>query len=529
VRRSQDIPEGGAKAVCLVQPVRDEQRAPLLHGCVKKMADGILDLISPETSYQVVTRNMPEYPPPKTPLSRELLFLGPDENIVPSDIDLLVERATKRGYTMPSAFISSKPRAGINHKEYGVTSEGVAVFLHEALGAIGISPTEQSWSVKLTGGPDGDVCGNMLRILYRDYGDNVRVVGLADGTASAEDPNGIPMKELMRMVDASLPLNELDASTLSPQGKLIPADTAEGIAARNSLHNRVVADAFVPAGGRPATMNDANWRDFLTADGTPSAKVVVEGANLFLTPEARLNLFETCGLPVVKDSSANKCGVICSSLEIVSSMVCTADEFVSFKTDYVEQVITRLRELARLEAALLFREFARDNSVPLPALSERISTAILRVDYTLSSLLDTFSAEQQQRLWPLVSAQLPAAFAAAGFSKRLPQKLPWEYQSSSITAGLASRLVYREGLAFVEGLPEASLAKFALSYLQQEHRVRALADAVKASGQPYAADVESLLLRGGVRVAAESAATKPNEALSDATVVNVILPSLSDL
>ena len=146
---------------------------------------------------------MPQYSPPKTPLSRELLFLGPDENIVPSDIDWLVERATRRGYTMPSAFISSKPRAGINHKvsarrrlwrdhstlallllllhhhhlllllpplplargrsrrhdtaaaasaaagaqEYGVTSEGVAVFLHEALGAIGISPTEQSWSV----------------------------------------------------------------------------------------------------------------------------------------------------------------------------------------------------------------------------------------------------------------------------------------------------------------------------------------------------------------------------------------------
>ena len=101
-------------------------------------------------------------------------------------------------------------------------------------------------------------------------------------------------RQLMRMVDASLPLNQLDASTLSPEGKLIPADTAEGIAARNSLHNRVVADAFVPAGGRPATMNDANWRDFLTADGTPSAKVVVEGANLFLTPEVRPRLSEPC-------------------------------------------------------------------------------------------------------------------------------------------------------------------------------------------------------------------------------------------
>jgi hypothetical protein len=41
---------------------------------------------------------------------------------------------------------------------YGVTSEGVAVFLGEALRAIGIRPTAEPWSIKLTGGPDGDVC-----------------------------------------------------------------------------------------------------------------------------------------------------------------------------------------------------------------------------------------------------------------------------------------------------------------------------------------------------------------------------------
>lgn len=82
---------------------------------------------------------------------------------------------------MPSAFISSKPTAGINHKEFGVTSEGVAVFLDEGLRAIGIDPDKQAFSIKLTGGPDGDVAGNMLKILAREYGERVRVVGLADG------------------------------------------------------------------------------------------------------------------------------------------------------------------------------------------------------------------------------------------------------------------------------------------------------------------------------------------------------------
>ena len=43
----------------------------------------------------------------------------------------------------------------------------------EALRAIGLRPTEEPWTVKLTGGPDGDVAGNMINILHRDYGNTV--------------------------------------------------------------------------------------------------------------------------------------------------------------------------------------------------------------------------------------------------------------------------------------------------------------------------------------------------------------------
>ena len=38
------------------------------------------------------------------------------------------------------------------------------------------------------------------------------------------------------------------------------------------MHNRVVADAFVPAGGRPATIHGGNWEEFLLAgSATPSS------------------------------------------------------------------------------------------------------------------------------------------------------------------------------------------------------------------------------------------------------------------
>ncbi len=40
----------------------------------------------------------------------------------------------------------------------------------------------------MTGGPDGDVAGNELKILHREFGENARVVAIADGYGAAHDP-----------------------------------------------------------------------------------------------------------------------------------------------------------------------------------------------------------------------------------------------------------------------------------------------------------------------------------------------------
>jgi glutamate dehydrogenase len=45
---------------------------------------------------------------------------------------------------------------------------------------------------------------------------------------------------------------------------------------RNTLHMRVKADAFVPAGGRPNTINESNWNQFIGPDGKPSSPLIVE-------------------------------------------------------------------------------------------------------------------------------------------------------------------------------------------------------------------------------------------------------------
>ena len=89
---------------------------------------------------------------------------------------------------------------------------------------------------------------------------------------------------------------------------------------RNTMHTRVKSDAFVPAGGRPNTINISNYKAFLDDEGVPCSPLIVEGANLFVTPMARRALFDEGGVLIVKDSSANKCGVITSSYVVFSNV-----------------------------------------------------------------------------------------------------------------------------------------------------------------------------------------------------------------
>ncbi len=106
-----------------------------------------------------------------------------------------------------------------------------------------------------------------------------------------------------------------------------------------------------------------------------------------------------------------------------------------------------------------------------------MSLAILRVTDAAAEALETLPLERKARLWPLMREHLPKPLFS-GYSTRLAERLPWEYQKSLIAASLASRLVYREGLAWAEALPDAVLPAVCLEYLRQEQRVRKMAEEV---------------------------------------------------
>lgn len=493
--KNKDIPEGGSKAVVLVDTGRATAagRSHVMRKSVKAFTDAVLDLIvdTPQTRENVI-----DYLG-----KQELLYFGPDEQVIPDDINWIVQRAAQRSYPIPASFMSSKPEAGINHKVYGVTSEGVFVFLDVALRNTGIDPRKDGFSVKLTGGPDGDVAGNMLKILNREYGEKVRVVGVADGTGCAEDPDGLRHDELLRLVEESRPIADFRFNRLGSRGVVHKVDTEEGMRARNSMHARVKADAFVPAGGRPNTVNKNNWRDFLDSAGKPSSPLIVEGANLFITQEARDLLHSEAGVMIVKDSSANKCGVICSSYEIMSAMLMDGSEFRDNKEAIVADVLERLRAIARQEAELLFREFHHYPGA-LPWFSERISNAINRLtDATLRALDGVPPPDYEELLLPLVRRHLPAALAELAFD-RIKERMPAQYLRNAMASCLASHIVYTEGVPFIESQPEDRLSGMAFEYIRSERQVEALAAAVAADPSLDAAQRErvvELLRRGGVR------------------------------
>jgi len=306
----------------------------------------------------------------------------------------------------------------------------------------------------------------MIKILRRDYGSNAKIVGMSDHSASVENPNGLDLEELYRLHVEDLALNEYNPDKLNDGGELHCVSTADGTQKRNSMHNRLQADVFVPAGGRPNTINLMNWKHFLTECGEPSSKLIVEAANIFITPEARKRLGES-GVMIVKDSSANKAGVCCSSYEIVASMLMNKEEFMDVKDELVDDVLVRLREIARQEAKLLFREAQMNPNVQMPDVAVNISKSITRVsDFFLKVLDENYDILDDDSKYRLVVESLPAKLVEVA-GQRLVCDLPEPYVKAMIAASLASKMVYAEGVDYVDSLSEGVLSDAACSYIRQ--------------------------------------------------------------
>jgi glutamate dehydrogenase len=465
--KNKDIYEGGSK-MALVLDASDLEQAggeaencrlyKLQYGVANAFLDIFITKDGRTTDHRVVDFYGDDEP----------IEIGPDENMHDGMIEAIAALSKKRGYILGVGIMSSK-RFGINHKEYGVTSTGVVTFADITMAEeTGIDINRDSFSMKMTGGPNGDVAGNCLRImLERCPAMQVRLV--LDGTAALYDPGGISRDELRRIV-LTHDLDAFDPENLGLGGFIVyrtgrrqeglkeshrkVSRTDAGLVEEwididdfnyeyNSLVFTVKADLFIPAGGRPETIDSQNWRSFLSPEGIPSARVIVEGANSYITPEARIQL-QKAGVTIMRDSSANKCGVISSSYEIIANLLLTEREFMEHKERYVVDVLAILEKRAADEARLILRR--RKESGGAQLYSEISETISQNINSLYSRLFEFFAARPelclQHPFRQTVIRHLPRMLQEAPAFRQRIRKLPQKYLCAILAAEIGSSLVY---------------------------------------------------------------------------------------
>jgi len=447
-RKNKDIPEGGSKGVILLD-VHHQDKARV---AFEKYIDSIMDLLLPPTS-----------PGIKDPIvdlhgKQEILFMGPDENTADL-VDWATEHARARGAPWWKSFFTGKsPKlGGIPHDRYGMTTLSVREYVLGIYRKLGLDETKIR---KLqTGGPDGDLGSNEILLGKESY------TAIVDGSGVLVDPNGLDRDELVQLAKSRSMISKYDTTKLSPAGyrvlveenniKLPSGETVNnGTTFRNTFHLREgeTYDLFVPCGGRPESI-DLSTAAKLIVNGKSTVKFLVEGANLFVTQDAKLRL-EKAGCIIYKDASANKGGVTSSSLEVLASLsfddasflqnMCVGDDGTvpEFYQSYVRQVQDTIRNNARLEFEAIWREH-EDTGVSRSMLSDRLSTAITRLDEELqgTELWDNVALRKS-----VLSDALPSLLLDKVGLDKILERVPENYLRAIFGSYLSSRFIYEKGI-----------------------------------------------------------------------------------
>ncbi|KAK9381265.1 Glutamate/Leucine/Phenylalanine/Valine dehydrogenase-domain-containing protein [Kockiozyma suomiensis] len=447
-RKNKDIPEGGSKGVILL----DYEHQDKATVAFQKYIDAVLDLLLPGDVPGVKNKIVDLYK------KEEIIFMGPDENTA-GLVDWATMHARERKAPWWKSFFTGKSPelGGIPHDEYGMTSLSVREYVTGIYRKLGI---DESQVRKLqTGGPDGDLGSNEILLSNEKY------IAVIDGSGVLHDTNGIHREELLRLAKERKMISDFDVSKLSAEGYRVLVDEKDvtlpsgevvenGTTFRNLFHLRSGAldgiQMFVPCGGRPEAI-DANSVSALIRDGKSTIPYIVEGANLFLTQEAKLKL-EAAGTIIFKDASANKGGVTSSSLEVLASLafddagfyenMCISNGKVpAFYTAYVAEVQEIIKKNAYLEFEALWREHEKTGK-SRSVLSDELSNAIT----DLTEELQNSSLWEDVEFRDAVLAEaLPELLLKKITLAKILERVPVAYLKAIFGSFLAGRFVYEKG------------------------------------------------------------------------------------
>jgi glutamate dehydrogenase len=292
-----------------------------------------------------------------------------------------------------------------------------------------------------------------------------KTIAVIDGSGVLADSHGIDRAELVRLAKLRDPVSHFNTSKLSKDGYLVKIEdqdirlpsgelVLDGTDFRNSAHLRFKADLFVPCGGRPEAVNISNVSAVVDVDGKPHFKYIVEGANLFLTQQARLHL-EKRKVILFKDSSANKGGVTSSSLEVLAGLSLTTEEYTDlmifkdgipseFYKNYVKDIQEKIVENASNEFNCIWKEHSRlQGSKTRTAISDELSQTLnnLQAELENSDLFDDIPSRHG-----VMKRAIPKTLVDQVGVETLLKRLPEAYQRALFASWVASHFIYKHGV-----------------------------------------------------------------------------------
>jgi glutamate dehydrogenase len=236
-----------------------------------------------------------------------------------------------------------------------------------------------------------------------------------------------------------------------PNGDIV----ADGTAFRDKFHlwEGMRADFFVPCGGRPGSVGLSNVHRMFDKHGRPRFKYVVEGANLFITEGAR-DILQDRGVILFKDSSSNKGGVTCSSLEVLASLALTDQQYAMHMTEdtdgtvppfyetYVQEICDKVEKKASDEFRYVHETALKTND-HRTHVSDNLSASMIDLGdmITASPIFDDDEGIRNTVLAEAIPQSLQDLVGLDVVLGRVPKA----YQKAIFSMHLASQYVYTHG------------------------------------------------------------------------------------
>ena len=313
--------------------------------------------------------------------------------------------AHQRGFWLADAFAAGGAH-GFDHKALGITARGAWESATEHLTALGIDPDRDAFTAVGIGDMSGDVFGNALLRT-----DQVRLIAAFDHRHILLDPDPDPTASFRaRRTLFDTPgssWDDIDRDALGPDAAVHPR-TARSISLPERVRTALGIDRDEVSGPELVAAVLAAPVDLLYAGGIGTyvraddeddgdaadrlndpvritasqlrARTVVEGANLALTPRARV-LYARGGGRINADFVDNVAGVATSDQEVTLRLIGHLADDAPELTDLTDAVVDTVLDRQRRQLTALTAEVARSQTDPSAyhqLLASRLDDGVVR-------------------------------------------------------------------------------------------------------------------------------------------------------